>query len=131
MSFAAIQKLQLEQATPQAKDKRSLRDIQAEEEARRQEDDFLRWWAAEEESVRLESEAMARALSESQMQASKSKRKGKGGKGNGRAKLDKPLPLQSAEEPGMEGREQQRVSAERASKLRKSPRPKKNEVPNA
>ena len=116
---------------PQAKDRRSLRDIQAEEEARQQVDDFLRWWAAEEESVKLESEAMARALSESQMQASKSKRKGKGGKGNGRAKLDKPLPLQSAEEPGMAGGEQQRNSAERASKLRKSPRPKKSEVPNA
>lgn len=129
MSFAAIQKLQLEQAIPQAKDKRSLRDIQVEEEARQQEDDFLRWWAAEEERVRLESDAMSRALSGSQTQGSKSRRKGKGGKGNGRAKLDKPL--QSAEEPVMEGREQQRDSAERASKLRKSPRPKKNEVPNA
>lgn len=121
--------MQLEQAIPQAKDKRSLRDIQAEEEARQQEDDFLMWWAAEEERVRLESEAMSRALSESQMPASKSKRRGKGGKGNGRAKLEKPL--QSAKESGIEGREQQRGSAERASKLRKSPRPKKNEVPNA
>jgi inhibitor of Bruton tyrosine kinase len=103
-----------------------LRDIQAEEEARQQEEDFLRWWAVEEERVKSESEAMSRALTESQTQASKLKRKGKGGKGIGRAKLDKPL--QRAEEPGMEGREQQRGSTKSTSK---TTRPKKNEVPNA
>lgn len=37
-----------------SKDKRSLRDIQEEERARQQEDDFLKWWTAEEERVRLE-----------------------------------------------------------------------------
>lgn len=36
-----------------SKDKRSLRDIQEEERARQQEADFLKWWAAEEERVRL------------------------------------------------------------------------------
>lgn len=36
------------------KDKQSLRDIQEEEQARQQEADFLKWWAAEEERVRLE-----------------------------------------------------------------------------
>ncbi len=112
---------------PQIKDKRSLRDIQAEEEARQQEKDFLRWWAEEEERVRLESEAMSRALAESQTQASKSKRKGKD---IGRAKLDKPL--QSAREPRKEGGEQPHDSAERTSTgLRKSGRSKKIEVPNS
>jgi hypothetical protein len=114
---------------PQIKDKKSLRDIQAEEEARQQEKDFLRWWAEEEERVRLESEAMSRALAESQTQAGKSKRRGKGGKDIGRAKLDKPL--QIAEEPRMEGEEQPRGSAERTSRLRKSGRSKKIEVPNS
>lgn len=42
------------QTTSMPKDKRSLRDIQEEERARQQEADFLRWWAAEEERVRLE-----------------------------------------------------------------------------
>jgi len=121
--------LQLEQAIPQIKDKKSLRDIQAEEEARQQEKDFLRWWAEEEERVRLESEAMSRALAESQTQASKSKRKGKGGKDTGRAKLDKPL--QSADEPRTESGEQSRGSAERTSRLRKSGRSKKIEASNS
>lgn len=36
------------------KDKQSLRDIQEEERAHQQEADFLKWWAEEEERVRLE-----------------------------------------------------------------------------
>ncbi|KAI0071191.1 hypothetical protein K474DRAFT_1776321 [Panus rudis PR-1116 ss-1] len=54
MSFVAIQQLQLEQEFAPVKDKRSLKEIQEEEEARQAEEDFLRWWAAEEERVRLE-----------------------------------------------------------------------------
>ncbi|KIL60845.1 hypothetical protein M378DRAFT_130290 [Amanita muscaria Koide BX008] len=68
-SFVAIQQLQLEQASAglSSKDnKRSLREIQAEEETRQQEQDFLRWWAAEEERVRLESDAaLSRAMADS------------------------------------------------------------------
>lgn len=58
MSFAAIQQLQLEQdATPKV-DKRSLLEIQEEEQARQQEADFLRWWTAEEERMRAEQMAV-------------------------------------------------------------------------
>ncbi|KAF8546380.1 hypothetical protein OG21DRAFT_1527871 [Imleria badia] len=55
LSFAEIQRLQeLQGTTSTSKDKRSLRDIQEEERARQQEADFLKWWAKEEERVRLE-----------------------------------------------------------------------------
>lgn len=55
MSFVAIQELQREQEnTTPKKDRRSLKEIQEEEQARQVEDDFLRWWAAEEERMRSE-----------------------------------------------------------------------------
>ena len=57
MSFVAIQELQRElEANPGgSKDKkRSLKEIQEEEQARQVEADFLRWWAEEEERLRLE-----------------------------------------------------------------------------
>ncbi|EIW84456.1 hypothetical protein CONPUDRAFT_100586 [Coniophora puteana RWD-64-598 SS2] len=61
-SFAAIQQAQLEQGSAaSAKDRRSLREIQEEEQVRqreeqerRQEEEFLRWWA--EEEVRVQGE---------------------------------------------------------------------------
>ena len=55
VSFAEIQRAQQEQIPPK-QDKRSLKDIQEEEHARQVEDDFLTWWAAEEERLRLEQE---------------------------------------------------------------------------
>ncbi|KAL0581915.1 hypothetical protein V5O48_000145 [Marasmius crinis-equi] len=58
MSFVAIQQLDLEQGATNEKDKRSLVDIQREEQERRQEEEFLRWWQAEEERVRMEAEAL-------------------------------------------------------------------------
>lgn len=56
MSFIAIQELQREQESLGApkKDKRSLKQIQEEEQARQVEEDFMRWWQAEEERLRLE-----------------------------------------------------------------------------
>ncbi|KAJ7085719.1 hypothetical protein B0H15DRAFT_846085 [Mycena belliarum] len=60
VSFVAIQQLQLEQGTSSGRDKQSLREIQEEEKARQDEADFLKWWAAEEERVKLEAEAAAR-----------------------------------------------------------------------
>lgn len=60
MSFVAIQQLQLEQGLPAGKDKRSLREIQEEEQAQQQEAGFLKWWAAEEERVRLEAEELSK-----------------------------------------------------------------------
>lgn len=57
MSFAAIQQSQLEQHVEPIKDKRSLREIQEEEQARQVEEDFLRWWAAEEQRLKAEEQA--------------------------------------------------------------------------
>ncbi|TFK48398.1 hypothetical protein OE88DRAFT_521568 [Heliocybe sulcata] len=56
LSFAAIQQMQLDQTVGTGKTKQNLRDIQEEEQARQQEADFLKWWAAEEERVKLETE---------------------------------------------------------------------------
>ncbi|KAJ4497730.1 hypothetical protein C8R41DRAFT_917118 [Lentinula lateritia] len=63
VSFVAIQQLQLEQGTSNINDKRSLLEIQQEEQAKREEEDFLKWWNAEEERVRLETEAFERMQS--------------------------------------------------------------------
>ena len=61
MSFVAIQYSQQEQllASP-AKDKRSLREIQEEEQALEAEANFLKWWTAEEERVQEEALVLAR-----------------------------------------------------------------------
>lgn len=60
MSFAAIQYSQQEQLlTSPAKDKRSLREIQEEEQALEAEANFLKWWTAEEERVQEEALILA------------------------------------------------------------------------
>jgi len=59
MSFVAIQYSQQEQLTSPAKDKRSLREIQEEEQALEAEANFLKWWTAEEERVQEEALALA------------------------------------------------------------------------
>ncbi len=58
MSFVAIQDSQKQLATP-VKDTRSFREIQEEEQSLQVEADFLKWWTAEEERVRLEELALA------------------------------------------------------------------------
>jgi len=60
MSFVAIQYSQQEQLVSSSKDKRSLREIQEEEQALEVEANFLKWWRAEEERVR-EEETLAHA----------------------------------------------------------------------
>ncbi|KAG6857373.1 hypothetical protein H0H87_004733 [Tephrocybe sp. NHM501043] len=56
MSLIAIQQLELDRLAGEVagKDRRSLREIQEEEQALQAEADFLAWWAEEEERVRLE-----------------------------------------------------------------------------
>ena len=54
MSFVAIQELQREQGREPVKDKRSLLQIQEEEQARQVEEDFLKWWTAEEARLKAE-----------------------------------------------------------------------------
>ena len=127
-SFAVIQQLQLEQAfTGPSKDKRSLREIQAEEQARQQEEDFLRWWGVEEERVRLESEALSRAMAESMAGVSKARGKGRGGKGS----KDRNPPAHDRSSPGGRGPEsagEQRGSQDRRAKPRKTNQGQKQEI---
>lgn len=63
ISFAAIQLSQLEQDVAPAKDRRTLVEIQEEERARQVEEDFLRWWTAEEARLKEEQAAVAALVS--------------------------------------------------------------------
>ena len=66
MSFAAIQEQERERNTIPAKPKTSLREIQAEEARReadrQQEEDFMRWWNAEEARIQAEEAETLRRL---------------------------------------------------------------------
>lgn len=73
MSFAAIQQAQQDQGTP-VRDKRSLKEIQEEERDLQAEADFMVWWTAEEERVRLEAEALSAAVSKSKKDGGKKRR---------------------------------------------------------
>ncbi|KAF8810432.1 hypothetical protein BYT27DRAFT_7186506 [Phlegmacium glaucopus] len=73
MSFVAIQYSQQEQLASPAKDKRSLREIQEEEQALEAEADFLKWWTAEEERVQEEALALAQFQSKVNKQPRKSR----------------------------------------------------------
>jgi hypothetical protein len=55
-SFVAIQQLELEQVAGYGESKRSFLEIQEEERALQQEAEFLAWWTAEEERIKLEAE---------------------------------------------------------------------------
>jgi hypothetical protein len=63
ISFAEIQQLQSQPNTV-ATERRSLRDIQAEEAELQAEVEFLKWWTAEEERIRLGNEAMVATLAQ-------------------------------------------------------------------
>lgn len=54
-SFAAIQQQQRAQSAHNEKPKRSLLDIQREEQEMQAEMNFLKWWTAEEERIRSQS----------------------------------------------------------------------------
>jgi inhibitor of Bruton tyrosine kinase len=80
MSFVAIQELQreLEASAGGGRDKkRSLKEIQEEEQARQVEEDFLRWWADEEERLRLE-QAPPEALAVQTGKKGKGRKRGEG-----------------------------------------------------
>lgn len=61
ISFAEIQQLQSRPAQT-TNERSSLRDIQAEEAELQAEAEFMKWWTAEEERIRLENEAVAASL---------------------------------------------------------------------
>ena len=73
MSFVAIQYSQQEQLASPGKDKRSLREIQEEEQALEAEANFLKWWTAEEERVQEEALALAQFQSKTKRQPRKSR----------------------------------------------------------
>jgi len=57
LSFAAIQQEQQDHDQEQdPKGKRSLLEIQKEEQALREEEDFLKWWTAQEQRLKVETE---------------------------------------------------------------------------
>jgi hypothetical protein len=76
MSFAEIQQLQSQPNTT-TKGRRSLMDIQAEEAELQAEADFMKWWTAEEERIRLENEAMAASLLQPQKQQPQQRSRGR------------------------------------------------------
>ena len=87
-SFAAIQRAQEADGAPRKKaPQRSLVEIQEEERARQVEQDFLRWWAAEEERLRAEEAATAALLASAsgagEGQHRKPRKTGKKGKPQG------------------------------------------------
>jgi hypothetical protein len=88
MSFVAIQQLQLEQIAGHTKDKRSLLEIQEEEKALQQEADFLAWWTAEENRVRLEAE-IAAAPQDARRKVTKEREKKADQTGNRVARADR------------------------------------------
>jgi hypothetical protein len=62
ISFAEIQQLQSRPHTMTKEERPSLRDIQTEEAELQAEAEFMKWWTAEEERIRLENEAIAASL---------------------------------------------------------------------
>lgn len=67
ISFTEIQQMQ-SQPSNTTKERQSLRDIQAEEAELQAEVEFMKWWTAEEERIRLENEAIAASLLRPQKQ---------------------------------------------------------------
>lgn len=65
LSFTDIQQQQLAQ-TRSSKGKQSLREIQEEEHAKREEEEFLKWWADEEKRVKQETMSRLKDASNSQ-----------------------------------------------------------------
>ncbi|KAH7100947.1 hypothetical protein BKA62DRAFT_704588 [Auriculariales sp. MPI-PUGE-AT-0066] len=88
LPFAAIQQQERERlATPSAKPKQNLREIQEEQArieaeqrvAQREEEEFMRWWNEEEARVKLEEERQAQALARFGVGSDGNERGGKGG----------------------------------------------------
>ena len=67
-----------------------LKEIQEEEQARQVEEDFLKWWTAEEERVKLEEQAALAAVQTPPRNQGKGKKgKGKGGPAQGQSNTPK------------------------------------------
>jgi inhibitor of Bruton tyrosine kinase len=77
MSFLAIQQLQQEQAAPAPKEKHSLLEIKTEERDWQGEEDFLKWWTAEEDRLKLTADPFD-TTGESERRGKSNRGKGKG-----------------------------------------------------
>jgi len=76
------------------KERRSLRDIQAEEAELQAEAEFMMWWTAEEERVRLEDEAVAASLMVQQQPQKQQHRSGGGSSSRKNKKSTTPAPAE-------------------------------------
>ena len=92
VSFTDIQRMQaLQGTTTTPKDKPSLCDIQEEEHVRQREADFLKWWAVEEEHVRLEMVAQEQERAVGARTGTHQENKERGGKTKtGKPKAEQP-----------------------------------------
>ncbi|KAF9527809.1 hypothetical protein CPB83DRAFT_894990 [Crepidotus variabilis] len=101
MSFAEIQDSQKKQVPP-VMDKRTLKEIQEEEQSLQAEADFLKWWTAEEERVKEEAQALAqfeKDFKEQQHSSEKSAKPAKA-KGSNRKKSEGKAPERSEQNLG-------------------------------
>jgi hypothetical protein len=130
MSFIAIQQLQLEQGVGNTKDKRSLLDIQQEEQAKREEDEFLKWWNQEEERVRLEAQAIERMQSgrDEKQEGGRNHKKSKKGKGGIPHVSKDTARAPSGATVASSSREAQQGGGEPSSSSRRGPRGKRGPV---
>lgn len=112
-SFSEIQLLQQLHGTSTRKEKQSLLEIQQEELSRQQEEDFLRWWTAEEERVRRELAEQELLLSQAnQVNGRDPTRKARG-------KKQKPLSVDSSPTASRESRVSSTDTLEKKRKGRK------------
>lgn len=123
-SFAEIQLLQQTQGSSATKDKRSFLDIQEEERARQQEEDFLRWWATEEERVKQELAEQERLLSQAAVaNTSPAGSRARGKKRDRKVRLTERL----LSAPEAQGESRTSSASSRVSKTRK-PQPYKESI---
>ncbi|OCH89259.1 hypothetical protein OBBRIDRAFT_842555 [Obba rivulosa] len=126
-SFVAIQQMQLEQDETPAKDKRSLLQIQEEERARQVEEDFMRWWAAEEARLHAEQEAETPQRSQKPRKTKKPKPKPTdgGSQAHDQERPDKPKDKRADGDSQRQGQDREKPRPSR------KPRPPKHNQPSA
>lgn len=125
MSFVAIQYQQRDQLSAQVPVKKSLLDIQREEEARQTELDFISWWAAEEERTRLEAQAIE-ALADA-ANANQGQRKQEGSK---QAHQARKRPSAGRRKPMTEGQPERPANSRPTSNTKSNPNPSPRPHPN-
>jgi hypothetical protein len=109
--------MQFAQTLPTEKDKRTLREIQEEEQARQAENDFLKWWAEEEARTKRDADGSAAP-------AEKKKRKPRKPK-----EPTEPVgPPGSSSSSGQAGANASPATPDRPRQPRKTPHPQANDA---